>query len=110
MCALQAELSELVKESESYGPELARWRQAVVDRKASVIHVAQDALDSTRRGEDYQETVRVMEKYKGFCPEAEPNWEGLQRRSEELLDQAQEVRAPTTWTRIRHDGPDHLVL
>eukprot|EP01051_Picozoa_sp_SAG22_P014126 SAG22_NODE_1670_length_3847_cov_30.303895_6_plen_169_part_00 len=116
-----AELAALVGESEPYGRELDRWRQvrtkalplpcvstvflsktvpfhavlhntqAVVDRKAAVIHVAQDALDSCRRGEDYLATVACLEKYKDFSPEVEPSWEGLQKRSEELLDAAQET-------------------
>ena len=58
--------------------QVERWRKAVGDRRAAVLHVAQDALDTARRGDDYAHALATIAKYKDFAPEVLPNWERLQ--------------------------------
>ena len=47
--------------------QVERWRKAVGDRRAAVLHVAQDALDTARRGDEYAHALATIAKYKDFA-------------------------------------------
>ena len=77
-------------ESVDFKDELKDERKSVLDRRAGLLDSVNAELREVGMGSDFKELGDTLSKYKGYAPETEREWAVLQRRYDEMVENAKQ--------------------